>query len=339
MRYHQETYGGKVSILKKCQEEVVEQQYDLDFGLDIEPNTNSKWIEDEQKYYILNVSDCATLKNGFRYIKELLLQHHNFKMYRDYQTLTANGIDVFSVKTDAFTIKNKDFETAQSCLRFHNDIGGWRCSKTEDIKLPSDTYKHQVNHEMKIAIPTFERVEIKDEWDCDEMCDIFEEKRRVMIRANLPGSGKSYACEHMKTRGHNVLFVCPTNKLVQKYKAAGITINKFFSIGINANAKMSKFDDSNYDTIVFDEIYMSDLQKLARIKKYCDDNPDKIIIATGDTSQLEPINSLSNQFDYDYYSDHCINQIFKYEIYLEENKRLKNRPRQAEVKANQSRYI
>jgi hypothetical protein len=86
---------------------------------------------------------------------------------------------------------------------------------------------------------------------------------------------------------------------------------------------MAKFDDSGFDTIVFDEIYMSDLQKLARIKKYCDEHPDKIIIATGDTSQLEPINSLSNQFKYDYYSDHCINQIFKYEIYLEENKRLK----------------
>ena len=121
-------------------------------------------------------------------------------------------------------------------------------------------------------------------------------------------------------RNRNLVFVCPTNKLVQKYKAAGITINKFFSIGINANAKMTKFDDSGFDTIVFDEIYMSDLQKLTRIKKYCDENPDKIIIATGDTSQLEPINSLSNQFDYDYYSDHCINQIFKFEIYLEEKK-------------------
>ena len=48
---------------------------------------------------------------------------------------------------------------------------------------------------MTIEVPTFERVEITDEWDCDEMCKIFEEKRRVMIRANLPGSGKSYACE------------------------------------------------------------------------------------------------------------------------------------------------
>ena len=66
--------------------------------------------------------------------------------------------------------------------------------------MPSDVYKQQVNYEMKIAIPTFERIEIKDEWDCEEMCKIFEEKKRVMIRANLPGSGKSYACEHMKQK-------------------------------------------------------------------------------------------------------------------------------------------
>ena len=50
-------------------------------------------------------------------------------------------------------------------------------------------------------------------------------------------------------------------------------------------------------------------------------NPDKIIIATGDTSQLQPINELSNQFEYAEYADNCINQISKYEIYLEENKR------------------
>ena len=41
-------------------------------------------------------------------------------------------------------------------------------------------------------------------------------------------------------------------------------------------------------------------------------NPENIIIATGDTSQLQPINELSNQFEYAEYADNCINQIFKY---------------------------
>ena len=147
-----------------------------------------------------------------------------------------------------------------------------------------------------------------------------------MIRANLPGSGKSYACEHMRNRGHNVLFVCPTNKLVQKYGSSGVTMNRFFSICIanTDTTKMKKFDDSGFDTIVFDEIYFSDIQKMARIRNYCDENPDKIIIATGDTSQLQPIEELSNQFKFAEYADNCINQIFKYEIYLEENTRLKS---------------
>ncbi len=83
---------------------------------------------------------------------------------------------------------------------------------------------------LKINVSTCERVELKYEWDCDAMCEIFEEKKRLMIRANLPGSGKSYACEQIRNRGHNVLFVCPTKKLVQKYGSSGVTINRFFSV-------------------------------------------------------------------------------------------------------------
>ena len=69
-RYHQATYGGRVSMLKRFHEGEIEEYDALDFGLDdIKQITASKWIENEQKYYILNVSDCATLKNRFRYIK------------------------------------------------------------------------------------------------------------------------------------------------------------------------------------------------------------------------------------------------------------------------------
>jgi hypothetical protein len=32
------------------------------------------------------------------------------------------------------------------------------------------------------------------------MCNHFEEKKRVMIRADLPGSGKSYAWRNEETR-------------------------------------------------------------------------------------------------------------------------------------------
>jgi superfamily II DNA or RNA helicase len=42
-----------------------------------------------------------------------------------------------------------------------------------------------------------------------------------MVRADYPGSGKSFACKHMEKRGHKVLFVCPTNKLASNYKKKG----------------------------------------------------------------------------------------------------------------------
>ena len=197
-------------------------------------------------------------------------------------------------------------------------------SKDVNINLPTENYKCQFNTEIPIAAIASERVELKNEWDTDEMCRIFEEKKRVMVRADLPGSGKSYACEQMKERGHKVLFVCPTNKLVQKYKEDGITLNKFFSIGVSSKTKMAKFDDSSYDVVVFDEIYFYDIPKFARVKQYCQEHPEKTVIATGDTSQLPPINKLSNRFQHAPYADDCINQIFAHEVFLHENKRLKS---------------
>jgi hypothetical protein len=57
--------------------------------------------------------------------------------------------------------------------------------------------------------------------------------------------------------------------------------------------------------------------------KYVKSHPDKIIIATGDTAQLEAIEGISNVKNYDQYIDECINTVFPFEIFLKENKRLK----------------
>ena len=71
----------------------------------------------------------------------------------------------------------------------------------------------------------------------------------------------------MEKRGHKVLFVCPTNKLASNYGDNGCTINRFFSLGMTEDSKMAKFDDSSYDTIVFDEIFFSSVRKLAKIQE------------------------------------------------------------------------
>ena len=65
------------------------------------------------------------------------------------------------------------------------------------------------------------------------------------------------------------------------------------------------------------------VRTLAKIKRYSENNPNKIILATGDTNQLETIDLVSNQIDYDAYMDHCIDTVFPTSIHLQENKRLK----------------
>jgi len=127
------------------------------------------------------------------------------------------------------------------------------------------------------------------------------------------------------------LFVCSTNKLVENFDTS-MTTNKLFGISVDIESLVSKFGSSEYSAIVFDEIYFSDIQKLTKIKQFFEANPDKILAATGDVSQLEPINPLTNTQDYDEYANQCINIIFPYEIYLYENKRLKSQEDKLKLK-------
>ena len=50
-----------------------------------------------KEYTILTVSDTKPLANDFRYIKELLMQNHNFFVYQSYEKLKKYGVDVYSV--------------------------------------------------------------------------------------------------------------------------------------------------------------------------------------------------------------------------------------------------
>ena len=186
-----------------------------------------------------------------------------------------------------------------------------------------------MNNAVKIQPVEVQRLEVIDEYNCNEICKLFETYRLVMLRAEYAGSGKSYACAHMKSLGYNVLFVSPTNKLSKElnkdHKIEAITINKFFGFNADNETKyMKQFDSSDYNCIVFDEIYFYDVCNLMKVFNYCKSNTDKIILATGDINQLECISEVSNVKDYESYINHCINSIFPFEVFLKENKRLKN---------------
>ena len=103
------------------------------------------------KYSIVSVSDHRQLMNGFRYIKELLLQKHNFHMYDAYEKLKEANINVYAVKTDAFHIAKTDLKKTKKILNFHNDIGGWRVEDKKVVPVP-EVYGWKHNEIPKIPI-------------------------------------------------------------------------------------------------------------------------------------------------------------------------------------------
>ena len=203
-------------------------------------------------YYILNLKDQAQLKNGFRYIKELRLQLHNYEMYKAHINLKQNNAKIYSVKTDAFVKREKDLEPARKLLNFSDEIGGWRVSKyNEEIKFP--TVIHEVVENELINIPVYKSQEqtVKNEYDTDSIIEQIKLNNPMMIRGELPGTGKSYICQKMVEKDYKVIFVCPTNKLLQAFEGEALTLNKFFGISFG-DVKLEPFDYSYFDVIVFE---------------------------------------------------------------------------------------
>lgn len=296
-QYYQGKYGGKLNVIK--------QETDNEMFID--------------RYYVLNVSETAVLNNGFRYIKELLLQYHNFNMHQTQQLLKENDIDIYSVKTDAMTILKSDVDKACKLLDIGRNIGQWKIN--DDFTFPKDNYSVKERKFIKIPMTHKELIEIKDEYDMDDIRSKIEENKKVLIKSKFAGGGKSYIAKHLSEK-YKALFVVPTNNLKQECEVEAITINQFFGVGVGEEDRTTAYDHSEYHVIVFDEIYFHNLYFLAKILNFVN-TTDKMVVATGDEHQLESVADITNTKDYETYINHCIFKIFPKYIYLKECKRLK----------------
>ena len=313
--YYQQEVGGKINKITGYDE-------------------NDKELD--RKYYCLTVTDRVALRNGYTYIKELLLQTHNHKMQEDYTKLVNNGIDVWSVKTDAFVIRQEHLSKAKKAITFNSNIGGWRHEKGKSIIPPTEQHRQKENTLTTIPEYKNETLEIKDEWDTESITKQITQHSPLIIRSKYAGGGKSHIAKHFSKLGYKTLFVVPQNSLSQNIDDEAITTNKFFAIPVGDGEKLPEFDHSKFNCIVFDEIYMNSLYILNRIREFVKQHPDKLIIGAGDVKQLPPIEDLTNTRKPDEYADDCINQIFKYTMMLKICKRLGAKD---DPKANENRKI
>ena len=84
--------------------------------------------------------------------------------------------------------------------------------------MPGEDYHIKENLLTKTPVYINNRIDIQDEYDTTKIIEKIFSVKHVMIRAKYAGSGKSFICEKVRDLGLKVLFVCPTNKLVQKIR-------------------------------------------------------------------------------------------------------------------------
>ena len=242
-------------------------------------------------------------------------------MYEAYTKLEAKGVKVYSVKSDAFTIHQKDMSKVkpnpnhfiksyrEGILNFEDGIGNWRVS-TSRINYPTEKYKFRYNKLIPTPIQEKETLDVVDEWDTEVLCKQLIESSPCTIRAKYPGSGKSFPGQYLNKMGYKVLFVVPHYRLSQEIQGKATTLNMLFSIPVHKGDDLPCFDHSDYNVIFFDEIFMSNIYIYNKIRELVKNNPDKIIIGAGDTKQLPPVNDLTNTQTHDQYADQCIDKIF-----------------------------
>ena len=80
--------------------------------------------------------------------------------------------------------------------------------------------------------------------------------------------------------------------------------------------KLSVFDYSPFNVVVFDNVYMSNLYILDKVRRFIKENLDIIVIATGDVKQLQGVEVITNCQIPIIYMGNYIDIVFKYNIFL-----------------------
>ena len=144
-----------------------------------------------------------------------------------YEKLKQHEIQVCSVKTDVLVIDKCNLDKAQSLLKFGNGIGEWKfCNR---FRSPSQPFDRKPSFLENITEYSNETGGVKDDWNNDEIInEHILPTKRLMVRDDVAGTGKSCICKHLQERKYKVVFVVPTNNLKQECGAEAVTINKFF---------------------------------------------------------------------------------------------------------------
>ena len=320
-QYYVEETGGKVGELS-FYEDVDD---DVDDGVHRLFATGN---QEERTIYTATHRKDRELIDGFLPIKEMVYDIQRLKLYLLYEECKRNGIEVHGIKTDCVLVKSSDQWDVQRVFgkRICNKVGGLKIE--HDKRLFGDRLEMIENMEQHFPKTEVVNLEIKDEYDKEELGDINLNNNKILYLAMDAGCGKSTACWQGYAK-EEVVFVSPFNAQSIELKKEGfdaVTINKFFGKGIGDMNFGNAYDWSKNKLIVFDEILLNNIHYLNMVRDFVEKHGEEIrIVANGDVNQLKPINfGVNNVRDETKYRMECVQSIFPNNATLKKIKRLKS---------------
>jgi hypothetical protein len=171
--FFQLKYGGNITFIEQYAERAEWRAESLlDQGIEGAPVIyTNEMVAAGRNLFILSLSAEASLTNGFRYIKELLVQYHNF-----YLNNSADGKRGRRVYRQDGRLHNKADATGdcERTAQLGGGIGSWRLDRTDDIKFPIDEALMALKENRLVQIHEHAthniELTIEDEYNTDKLC-------------------------------------------------------------------------------------------------------------------------------------------------------------------------
>jgi len=229
------------------------------------------------------------VRETFKPVKDVMYDLVSVKMFNSCNKCLSVGLHPVAIKTDCVIVRDK-VDKIKPYFDFNKDIGGVKLE--EKTKVMGQCFIPLENEVVEPKTININEIDIVNEWNTEEITNVFDKYDGTLVNVLLPGSGKSYSVK--KCKGKKILFVAPFNELCQNIRESGhdaITYHRLFSLDIHNNEckYIRKFDISPCDVMCFDEVCVYSLHQLSKIKSFMDKHVDKKFIATGDLAQLDPI--------------------------------------------------
>ena len=215
--------------------------------------------------------------------------------------------------------------------------------KDNEFYLPPNNYLGHIPCELTVKISKNTDLEqqslenyLIDEYDMEAVDRLFKPNTIALCDA---GCGKTFAAIHYaksKFAESEILGVCAWNSqaknLLTTYKIESITYHNLRGEGVTGKKNKTAYKVEDKKCMIFDEFLLFTHSQLCKIRKYMEDHPEIVFLATGDPYQLEAIGDiLSNKRKIRY-----VRKMFPHIVVLRTNKRIleSDRPMLKAIKAD-----